>query len=1025
MKRISLLLVLALCFSFMAPFAVSADSVHVTYEVLSEVPERTEGLDCYEVLSNTSFEFLQTPTKILSWAFTSHKGAANTILGDELTEHTTDAHTGDYAIKVRAEENQYIDTLAGVDIKPGETYECSVWFKRISGGFGGDVHLIFSTTEKGATYSFDRPKMNFNTVKAEDGWVQKAIRFVAPEHAQKVSVSLRYKGPGEVIWDDVSLLHITNEMPKPEMPDEKPSLETLTINDASFEEGAKGWELFKNAHVSDEEAHSGKYSLALHNESGVADSEATITVSGLKKGATYQLSAWVLTPGEDALDMGFWIYYSSKDYYDWADVASQLGQEKPRWTMRKSLHWIKYIAEFTPPDDARSVLLDFRHRLSPGPVFLDDVSLYMVKAPYAVKAETDEIFYYTEWPKGELAIEPYVMADPANSKAEISFVELDGSETHKETIVGLGEKKTYSFRTEWMKEKGQRYHIRIRVYDPSGALIQDEKSPVYRYDRPTYLGADGVFRKNGKEYEFTFGAGIRSEYLDFHPESGGVKIVQILADDSRLTTAQKMDMAYEQGLFCLLNLYSGTKSGGHPDQLESTIDLVTEFKDHPALFGWKIHDEPYQKLTDEEEMITAYTTVRNIDPNHPVYFPDSPPGGYEWMFKFTDILDIDYYGGANADAGRIISDVMDKAMAASKGKKPFSIVLQAFPMNGYLPTMDQLRHMTYQSFFSGAFGYTFHSLGIDTHGGNNTVYMSRPEWKDIVEKWAKWERDFMYGCFVTGEYKFLNYQKTEDVMWATYTDGKDIYAIVLNRDIKVVNTAEIPLRDGMGTVKVDAFTAETMTGDKKTASGTGTLSVSVEPYEAVVWKVTPSAPINTSHIRSTSFNDIINYPWAYNAIATLEEKGIANRVSDTWFGPGQNITRGDYAMFLVRTLGLTAGSGNENFMDVAPDAEYAKELAIGKTAGIINGVGDNKFNPEAQITRQDMMTMTSRALKLAGSADLGSFSDAGLIADYAQTHVSAMVAEGLIRGNADGTINPLGNTTRAEAAVIMQRLLNK
>ncbi|MBQ7037107.1 MAG: S-layer homology domain-containing protein, partial [Clostridia bacterium] len=65
------------------------------------------------------------------------------------------------------------------------------------------------------------------------------------------------------------------------------------------------------------------------------------------------------------------------------------------------------------------------------------------------------------------------------------------------------------------------------------------------------------------------------------------------------------------------------------------------------------------------------------------------------------------------------------------------------------------------------------------------------------------------------------------------------------------------------------------------------------------------------------------------------------------------------------------------------------------------------------------------ALKLAGSADLGSFSDAGLIADYAQTHVSAMVAEGLIRGNADGTINPLGNTTRAEAAVIMQRLLNK
>ena len=69
--------------------------------------------------------------------------------------------------------------------------------------------------------------------------------------------------------------------------------------------------------------------------------------------------------------------------------------------------------------------------------------------------------------------------------------------------------------------------------------------------------------------------------------------------------------------------------------------------------------------------------------------------------------------------------------------------------------------------------------------------------------------------------------------------------------------------------------------------------------------------------------------------------------------------------------------------------------------------------------------MTSRAMKLAGAADLGAFSDAGSIADYAQSHVAAMVAEGLIKGNADGTINPRGNTTRAEAAVIMQRIINK
>ncbi|MBE7025009.1 MAG: S-layer homology domain-containing protein, partial [Ruminococcaceae bacterium] len=55
--------------------------------------------------------------------------------------------------------------------------------------------------------------------------------------------------------------------------------------------------------------------------------------------------------------------------------------------------------------------------------------------------------------------------------------------------------------------------------------------------------------------------------------------------------------------------------------------------------------------------------------------------------------------------------------------------------------------------------------------------------------------------------------------------------------------------------------------------------------------------------------------------------------------------------------------------------------------------------------------------------DLTAFSDAAAIADYAAAHVSAMIASGLIKGNADGTINPQGNTTRAESAVIMDRIL--
>ncbi|MBQ7032119.1 MAG: S-layer homology domain-containing protein, partial [Clostridia bacterium] len=51
------------------------------------------------------------------------------------------------------------------------------------------------------------------------------------------------------------------------------------------------------------------------------------------------------------------------------------------------------------------------------------------------------------------------------------------------------------------------------------------------------------------------------------------------------------------------------------------------------------------------------------------------------------------------------------------------------------------------------------------------------------------------------------------------------------------------------------------------------------------------------------------------------------------------------------------------------------------------------------------------------------FSDKDAIADYAVADIAAMVRAGIVAGYTDGTIQPLGNTTRAEAAVIMDRIV--
>ncbi|MBQ7036828.1 MAG: S-layer homology domain-containing protein [Clostridia bacterium] len=1030
MKKLALFLSLVLCIGLVAPLsAMAAETYDTTYEELTEIPQRTTGLDCYAVNENTSVEMLSDGGKsIYNWSWTSHAGRDNTYLGCGFIDMSSDAHSGEKAVHITVGDGQRCDVGPNPAVKAGETYELSIWYKRLQEGGDARVELRFSGRNAGVAQNYTIPKIRLASEVA-DGWVQKYIRFTAPEYSSSLWVDIRFNGPGEILYDDVELLCITNEMPKPEMPDKLPAIKSLITEDPSFENATVGAEIHTvpqwdetigDARISDQYAHTGTKSVELKTEDGSKDAIGIMYLKGLEEGATYQVSSWLMNPSELSIDLGYWMHWCSMPEYS-HEAAAQLGQEKPRWQIKKSLQWQEYVAEFVVPQGAKSAMLYFRHRLCPGSIFMDDVEINMVKAPAAVKADTDWVFYYTEWDKGYVEVTPTYVMDPENTTATFTFIGLKGETLDQKSFKGITEAFSYEFPTSLMAEKGERYTINMKLTDASGTVIQEENFPVHRYDRPLYLGADGIFRKNGKEIPVSMGSGMNMNRIDKNAEKTGITIVQLNADNPNLgfTQEERLNAFYERGMFVLLNCYSGSKSGGHPDQIDQVKRMAETYKDHPAFFGYKLQDEPYQKGNSAEELMAGYKAIRDIDPYHPVYIDDSPIGSYDFLFKFCDIFECDYYGTTGANGGRQISEVMDQVQEASKGRKPYNVLLQ-FADYGTFPSYEETRHAKYQAFFSGAYGYSYHTFGTDGPGAG----VDRPEFQELIDKWAPWECDFAWKCFLTNEYPMLNYQKTNDVMWGTFTDGKDIYAVVLNRDKAIANTAVVTLSDAAGLISVGDYTAEKMDGKAAPVTGNGTFTLELKPFEVAVWKFTLAEDVNLGQFKASNFNDIISYPWAYNAIATLEEKGIVNRISEEWYGPGRNITRGDYAMFLVRTLGLTDAAG-ENFVDVDPTAEYAKELAIGRAAGIINGVGDNKFNPTAQITRQDMMTMTSRALKLAGAADLSAFADSGIIADYAQSHVAAMVAEGLIKGNADGTINPLGNTTRAEAAVIMQRLLNK
>lgn len=182
----------------------------------------------------------------------------------------------------------------------------------------------------------------------------------------------------------------------------------------------------------------------------------------------------------------------------------------------------------------------------------------------------------------------------------------------------------------------------------------------------------------------------------------------------------------------------------------------------------------------------------------------------------------------------------------------------------------------------------------------------------------------------------------------------------------------------------------------------------------------------TSTIRT--FSDLEGHDWARMQIETLASLGIIKGTSKTTFSPGLNVTRADFICLLVRALKFNADV-DSNFDDVPESSYFYREVGIARKLGIIKGVGGNRFLPREPISRQDMMVCVSRALEIKGEKlawsedDLAAFSDHSEISRYAVTATAQLVREGIIVGSR-GRINPKGKTTRAEAAVVIYRILN-
>ena len=174
------------------------------------------------------------------------------------------------------------------------------------------------------------------------------------------------------------------------------------------------------------------------------------------------------------------------------------------------------------------------------------------------------------------------------------------------------------------------------------------------------------------------------------------------------------------------------------------------------------------------------------------------------------------------------------------------------------------------------------------------------------------------------------------------------------------------------------------------------------------------------------FNDIQNH-WAKADIMAMYRLGVVSGVNDTTFDPDRNITRAEFAALIARALKLSEDAPSV-FDDVEKGSWYETSVNACAKAEIITGF-DGKFRPNDTITRNEMAVIISNAYSYLGkkgeNGGIDKFADKSEIADWAKPSVDVCTTVGLISGMTDTTFEGDKTATRAQAASILKRLLDK
>ena len=183
---------------------------------------------------------------------------------------------------------------------------------------------------------------------------------------------------------------------------------------------------------------------------------------------------------------------------------------------------------------------------------------------------------------------------------------------------------------------------------------------------------------------------------------------------------------------------------------------------------------------------------------------------------------------------------------------------------------------------------------------------------------------------------------------------------------------------------------------------------------------------------SEKFTDVSADKWYHESVDRAVLENLFAGTSETTFAPTETMTRAMLVAVLWRMEGSPLTDAENPFTDVPAGKYYTDAVRWAAEQSIVAGVEKDRFDPNAPVTREQVVTILYRYARYKGydvshSANLNVFADGDQVSGYAQDALAWAVADGLVSGVQDGDairLNARSDAERAQVAAILVRFLN-